>query len=140
MRICIVVCLVAFFALDASSANTLAHEIGHLCRWNDIYVRGKKFVPEELNLDVSQERLPDDWNNGTGGRFYPMFLSQSAAIRKLLMYGKEDSSRSDISAGNVYGLIIHRTRNPEGEIVNESYQMDKVYVGGVPPLRTPTTL
>ena len=124
---------------NSISATTLAHEIGHLCRWKDIYVRGRRFIPEELNLDVSQRWLPNDWNNGTGVRFYPMLLSQSAAIRKLLMYGEESASKSDISAGNVYGLIIHRSRNQDGEIVNESYQMGGVYVGGVPPFRPPIT-
>lgn len=68
-----------------------------------------------------------------------MFLSQSAAIRKLLMYGERSDSKADISAGNVYGLIIHRSRNKDGEIVNESYQMGGVYVGGVPPFRPPIT-
>lgn len=124
---------------NSISATTLAHEIGHLCRWKDIYVRGRRFIPEELDLDVSQQWLPNDWNNGTGVRFYPMFLSQSAAIRKLLMYGEESASKADISAGNVYGLIIHRSRNKDGEIVNESYQMGGVYVGGVPPFRPPIT-
>jgi hypothetical protein len=102
-------------------------------------VRGRRFIPEELNLDVSQRWLPNDWNNGTGVRFYPMLLSQSAAIRKLLMYGEESASKADISAGNVYGLTIHRSRNKDGEIVNESYQMGGVYVGGVPPFRPPIT-
>ena len=124
---------------NSISATTLAHEIGHLCRWKDIYVRGRRFIPEELDLDVSQQWLPNDWNNGTGVRFYPMFLSQSAAIRKLLMYGERSDSKADISAGNVYGLIIHRSRNKDGEIVNESYQMGGVYVGGVPPFRPPIT-
>ena len=124
---------------NSISAITLAHEIGHLCRWKDIFARGKRFIPDELDLEVSQQWLPNDWNNGTGGRFYPMFLSQSEAIRKLLMYGEGSASKADISAGNVYGLIIHRSLSPDGEIVNETYQMDNVYVGGVPPLRTPIT-
>ena len=124
---------------NSISAITLAHEIGHLCHWKDIYARGRKSVPEELDLEVSQQWLPNDWNNGTGGRFYPMFLSQSEAIRKLLMYGEGSASKADISAGNVYGLIIHRSLSPDGEIVNETYQMDNVYVGGVPPLRMPIT-
>ena len=55
------------------------------------------------------------------------------------MYGEESASKADISAGNVYGLIIHRSRNKDGEIVNESYQMGGVYVGGVPPFRPPIT-
>lgn len=37
------------------NATTLAHEIGHLCNWKDIYCYGSKFAAE--NLDVQDHKV-----------------------------------------------------------------------------------
>ena len=121
------------------NATTLAHEIGHLCNWKDIYCYGSKFAAENLDVQVSESWLPNDWNNGTGGSFYPSLFSQKNAIQQLLMYGVSSSLRSDISSGNVYGLSIKKTRDINGAILNEEYSMDYIYTGGLPLFRIPIT-
>ena len=138
MRICIVVCLVAFFALDASSANTLAHEIGHLCGWHDIYVSDGEFIPDKLREPVSSISLPEDWNNGTGGRFYPVPFSQRQAVMLLLMYGVVNYGSEDISSGNVFGLVIDKTIGGDGVPISSQHRLDYVFVGSCPVLQTPT--
>lgn len=124
---------------DSISAITLAHEIGHLCGWKDIYFHSNGYAPGELNFRVSQERLPNDWNNGTGYQFYPKELTQAEVIRRLLMLGNGSATRGDIASGNVYGLIIERIRNYEGEIIKESSRLGEVFVGNAPPFNSPIT-
>jgi hypothetical protein len=124
---------------DSISAITLAHEIGYLCGWKDIYFHSNGYAPGELNFRVSQERLPNDWNNGTGYQFYPKELTQAEVIRRLLMLGNGSATRGDIASGNVYGLIIERIRNYEGEIIKESSRLGEVFVGNAPPFNSPIT-
>ena len=121
------------------SASTLAHEIGHLCKWKDIYAYGRNYTADELDAEVSEQWLPNDWNNGTGGRFYPVLFSQKIAIKQLLMHGGDNGIRADIPSGNVYGLKIDKIRDSNGAIIREQYEINYIYVGGLPLFRTPTT-
>ena len=86
-----------------ASAKTLAHEIGHACGWGDIYCKNGDYVIAELYQGVKQDWMEDDWNNGTGCRFYDPMLTQYKAIMRLLMYGKGGDVKSDIPLGNVHG-------------------------------------
>ena len=125
--------------LGAITASTLAHEIGHLCGWEDIYAQRRRFTADELDAEVSKQWLPNDWNNGTGGRFYPVLFSQKDAIKKLLMHGGDNGLRADISGGSVYGVLVKKIRDANGAIINERCEVQNIRVGGVPPLRTPIT-
>ena len=121
------------------SASTLAHEIGHLCNWKDIYAYGRNYTADELDAEVSEQWLPNDWNNGTGGRFYPVLFSQKNAIKQLLMHGGDNGIRADIPSGNVYGLMIDKVRDANGAIIREQYGINYIYVGGLPLFLPPTT-
>ena len=87
-----------------SSAQTLAHEIGHVCGWHDIYASIGRVKPVVLDNCVNAGWLPSDWNNGTGHMFYDGAVTQRRAIERLIMCGYSASARGDISGGNVYGL------------------------------------
>ena len=119
-------------------ANTLAHEIGHLCGWHDIYVSDGEFIPDKLNEQVSSVWLPKDWNNGTGGRFYPVPFNQRQAVMLLLMYGVVNYGSEDISLGNVFGLVIDKTIGGDGVPISSQHRLDHVFVGSCPVLQTPT--
>ena len=124
---------------NSITANGLAHEIGHLCGWKDIYVMDKLFIPDELYRDVSKSWLPGDWNNGTGVRFYPAMLCQKDVIARLLMYGVENPESADISSGNVFGLIIRKICDDDGILITTQHRLDHVYVGGCPLFNNLTT-
>ncbi len=89
-------------------ANTLAHEIGHACGWNDIYDKrevGDDWVFDNgLDRRVEKGSMPGDWNNGTGSSFYNPFIRHYAVLRRLLMYGLVVDNNTDIPAGYVDGL------------------------------------
>jgi hypothetical protein len=55
------------------------------------------------------------------------------------MHGDGSAARGDIASGNVYGLIIERIRNYEGEIIKESSRLGEVFVGNAPPFNSPIT-
>ena len=80
--------------------TTLAHEIGHACGLEDIYI---SHVPD-TDLVVmgmpEKNRFTHDWG------WYPENTTQSNVIERLLMYGYNTDSahKCDISRGDVYGL------------------------------------
>jgi len=86
------------------NAKTVAHEIGHACGWNDIYIRKRKFEPSELFQGLRREWMPNDWNNGSGCRFYDPMLSQRNVIQRILMYGEGGNIKVDIPSGEVHAL------------------------------------
>ena len=87
-----------------ASAIAVAHEIGHACLWPDIYFRKDGYEPSELFRGLSESWMPDDWNNGTGCRFYDLVLSQRDVIKRLLMHGEDNEGHVDIPMGEVHGL------------------------------------
>lgn len=91
---------------NAANSNTLAHEIGHACGWYDIY-RGSDIhtTHDSLMANVKEVWMPDDWNNGTGCRFYDHTLLQSDLILRLLMYGYGSDTKCDIPNGGVRGML-----------------------------------
>ena len=122
---------------NSITANALAHEIGHLCGWHDIYVLDGEYIPDELNEQVSIAWLPDDWNNGTGGRFYPVPFNQRQAVMLLLMYGVVNYGGEDIPSGNVFGLVIDKILGGDGVPISSQHHLDYVFVGKCPAPRTP---
>ena len=93
-------------------AMTVAHELGHSFRTStnssclkDVYPHGKRSASLVLsNNEISQSHLYDDWNNGTGFRYYENGKSQADVIKRLLMCGIHYSTCRDLSVGPVYGL------------------------------------
>ena len=86
------------------NAKTMAHEIGHACGWNDIYTKRRKFEPSELSQSLRCEWIPNDWNNGSGCRFYDPMLSQKDVIQRILMHGEGGNTKVDIPSGSVHAL------------------------------------
>ena len=81
--------------------RTLAHELGHACGLNDIYLEDGNDVLVEG--PCSKERAPLDWNNGTSSRYYPCGLEQSRLVRRLLMFGTTGNRLGVIPRGPVEG-------------------------------------
>ena len=85
------------------SGHVLAHEIGHQCGLDDLYVDMTN-TPLVVAGQPSSSRLPRDWGEG----YYPKNLMQVDIIQRILMYGVTSASTSypgiDIPSGQVYGL------------------------------------
>ena len=62
--------------------------------------------PSELNQKLRATWMPNDWNNGSGCRFYDPILSQRDIIQRLLMNGVKVDAQSDIPHGSVFGLSV----------------------------------
>ena len=86
-----------------SSAAVLAHEIGHACRWKDIYISRGENAPSVLLEGLRESWMTYDWNNGTGCRFYGQMLTQRDVIPRLLMHGVKADGQCDIPLGSVFG-------------------------------------
>jgi len=77
---------------------TLAHEVGHACKRQDIYVTGGALsIVGEV---VEQEKMPYDWANN----YHPPGMTQDVVIKRLLMYGNPNSSGTRIPRGSIYGI------------------------------------
>ena len=91
---------------NSADAIALAHEVGHSCGWPDIYFYRGSVIPSELNQKLRATWMPNDWNNGSGCRFYDPILSQRDIIQRLLMNGVKVDAQSDIPLGSVFGLSV----------------------------------
>ena len=111
------------------SANTIAHELGHACGLDDIYIQ-KTFTNaanEEVTVAVdgpaSSERMPLDWGRYENG------VQQSDLIEKLLMYGDVSGTECDLTAGDVYGVGMSVATNEVTGVVYYPYELKMVPVG-----------
>ena len=86
-----------------ATTSTLAHEIGHAFGLKDVYV-SYQGIAQSAHGPLSESKTPDDWNGGTGQRYYTPGTGIESLIPKLLMYGGGGDSRADITIGGVYGL------------------------------------
>ena len=91
-------------------STTLAHELGHafgcadiLMNKEDQKVKGTALIPFFFD-SPKRSWIPKDWNNGTGGRFYPRNLFYTELMERFLMFGVETSKGVDIPLGTAYGL------------------------------------
>ncbi len=97
---------------NTSTARALAHEIGHACGWCDIYAERKGVDAYDFDdFGLKRSWLPGDWSNGTGGLYYPTFLTHRVLIKRLLMYGVGDGEHLDLPRGNVYGISKDTARD-----------------------------
>ncbi len=92
----------------SSGANeyTLSHEIGHECNLCDI-LNEIGSLPSNIQFGddlIRQEWVTDDWTGGSGTGFYFRELTQSSMMERLVMFGKENFKKGDISLGNTYGF------------------------------------
>ena len=104
----------------SANGRTLAHEIGHVCRLADIYYKRpgapatEESIPFELQEWPCADRLPSDWNNGTGSCFYAPALKQYDVVKRLLMFGEVSPAKADIPAGAVFGMTTNVQQNVQG--------------------------
>jgi len=77
----------------------LAHEIGHVYGLTDIYAENETHT---LDVPVLRQMMPDDWNGGSGQRYYAGGTKLSTLLKRLLMYG-EAGDGADITKGDVFG-------------------------------------
>ena len=89
-----------------ATAVTLAHEIGHAFGCPDIYPNrkvGNMFIQAQIRPYAAL--LPQDWNNGDGGRYYSVNTTCEDLICRLLMYGIHSGNRRDLSFGSIHGVL-----------------------------------
>ncbi len=111
------------------SADVIAHELGHVCGLDDIYIQ--KTFTNDANVEVtvtvngvaSSNRMPLDWGRYEDG------TSQAALIEKLLMYGDVSGTECDLTAGDVYGVGMSTVTNPVTGEVSYPYELKMVPVG-----------
>ena len=89
---------------ESASGASLAHEIGHCCGLCDIYVERASDRSTSADRVVIRNFMEDDWNNGTGCRFYPTGLSMEFLSKRLLMYGVGGEAAFDIPLGPIEGM------------------------------------
>ena len=89
---------------NSADAIVLAHEFGHACGLHDIYCSRLLMTSPDFESQLRNGWMPDDWNNGTGCRFYDVLLVHGDVVRRLLMHGQRTTSQSDIPTGCVWGL------------------------------------
>ncbi|MFX0209513.1 MAG: hypothetical protein ACFFDT_26245, partial [Candidatus Hodarchaeota archaeon] len=101
--------------------RTLAHEIGHACDLDDIYVEKEDASGSVIRLGndlVKQAWMPDDWNSGPGPQYYNKLLNHQDLIKRLLMYGKKSDSKCDIPKGDIFGINADALIVPNGVSVS----------------------
>jgi hypothetical protein len=97
---------------SAADEYTLSHEIGHECALCDI-LNEVDSLPSNIQFGddlTRQEWVTDDWTGGSGTGFHFGELTQSSMMERLLMFGKENIKKGDISLGNIYGFDSHGNR------------------------------
>jgi len=101
-----------------ATLGTTAHELGHTLGLQDIYASSDKTsFHVEIGAPVRSEWLPNDWS-----AFYVEELTQATLLTRLLMYGSNDRTGTDISSGPVYGL--HYTVVSTNGLLQPVYSVD----------------
>ena len=89
-----------------ATGKSLAHEIGHAFGCADIYHARRGDAAGNLpDSGVVKSRLPLDWSNGDGCRYYSPSARHDKLIQRLLMCGYDYPDACDMSSGSVYGLV-----------------------------------
>ena len=92
-------------------STTLAHEIGHAFGLRDVYDEYDGVVNDDF---VSEDATPDDWNGGSGQRYYRNGLKMRDLLPRLLMYGYSSDQKLDITTGSVRGVWYSWIDNGNG--------------------------
>jgi len=105
---------------ENAKPNTLAHEIGHACGLDDIFL-------DDVGYELVSEALlgSANWSGGTGTGYYPSGLLHRNLIQRLLMYGYQDGTEADIPLADLneprMTIGTARYRIPVGlEIMNRT--------------------
>jgi len=96
---------------NVTSGRVLAHEVGHACDLQDIYVEyededGKISIIGEFLMD--SWKMPMDWANG----YHPPEMTYPEVVKRLLMYGKTDGTEVRVPKGRIYGIGLQPIGNP----------------------------
>ncbi len=81
--------------------------MGELCRCAraDVYhVQKHNHTVRLPDSTAGKHRAPNDWNNGSGVRYYRHSISQEDIIQRLLMCGISGVNHRDLSSGSIYGF------------------------------------
>lgn len=106
-----------------TSARGVAHEIGHACGFDDIYV-----TADGTNLYVDCVVSTDTVSPGDWGR-YSRNISQRDLIYRLLMYGYDGKDGVDIPFGNVFGITYDKYLDAATHTTNTIWRLGWVKVG-----------
>ena len=102
--------------------HVLAHELGHALGADDIYWSSSDKWPDDPEMKVDGAfddgavESHDDWNNGTGQRFYQIGFAHRELIERLLMCGVTDSIGVDIPHSSVSGVASGGANGAKFEI------------------------
>ena len=80
--------------------STLAHEIGHACNLEDIYLQDWDYLVSEGRADAR------NWSGGDGTGYYPPALMHSDLIQRLLMYGINNPGAIDIPLADLASPVV----------------------------------
>ena len=111
------------------SACVVAHELGHACGLDDIYITmtftNDANVKVTVSVDgpASSDRMPLDWGRYENG------IPQASLIEKLLMYGEASGEECDLTAGDVYGVGMSTVTKPISGEISYPYEVKMVPVG-----------
>jgi len=111
-----------------AGTKTLAHELGHSFGLQDVY-SAYPGVPQSACGPVRMDMTPDDWNGGTGQRYYAPGTGIESLIPRLLMYGGGGEARADITIGDVYGLWYSNEWNAATHSYDRIWQVSLAPVG-----------
>ncbi len=88
----------------SADKEILPHEIGHICKLCDIYIKENNMSIDEC---ISKISIPMDCSGLEHNLFYYIKF-QSDIINRLLMNGKYTKGGIDISFGDIYGIWYER--------------------------------
>lgn len=111
-----------------ATVTTLAHEIGHALGLKDIYF-AYQGISRSANGPVIEAMMPDDWNGGSGQRYYSSGTRIENLIPQLLMYGGSGDERADITIGGVYGLWYSNRWNAAAHRFERVWQTSLAPIG-----------
>lgn len=88
-------------AVQNAATSTLAHEIGHIFGWEDVYPM--YFTENPSENFIHPDKIPYDWNNGDAPpRYYDPDIRYTDLLKRMLMYGHTNENKGDIPFGDVY--------------------------------------
>ena len=117
--------------VGSAAANVYAHEFGHHCKLRDIYPRRPRKTDLIVTGEAERIRLERDWSSAVDEGYYAEGMKQANLIERMLMCGVPTATgaRTDISAGDVYGLWWHWRKAEDSEHWDWFHDLGIVPVG-----------